>query len=128
MWELVNRERIAGGLTALLADSLLCDLAARKALDMCSEGYFGHRSPTLGCMSDMVRPVYPWFDCVGENIALNFPDDETVHRAWMNSSLHRKNIMCRDYTHFGYNWWRMPDGRRMHVQVFCGRLQFPSLQ
>ncbi|MDW7650216.1 MAG: CAP domain-containing protein [Bacillota bacterium] len=123
MQELVNAERIKKSLPPLILDDELCRLAGLKAMDMCSRGYFGHHSDRLGSMTELVTSKKGNCDRVGENIALNFLDEETVHAAWMSSALHRKNILDRHYRRFGFASAQVPDAGWIYVQVFTGETQ-----
>lgn len=120
MHELVNRERERAGLPPLREDPRLCQLALKKAEDMCRYQYFGHYSPVLGNMTELVLRLLPEYCRCGENIALNFTGEEEVHRAWMNSCLHRRNILDGGFSAFGYGWAELGDGQRVYVQVFGG--------
>jgi len=56
----------------------------------------------------------------GENIARGQPTPEDVHRSWMNSTGHRRNILDRDYGRIGVGYVAC-DGPRRHywTQVFA---------
>lgn len=116
---LVNRERNKAGLAPLRLDAILCVLAGLKARDMQEARYFGHRSDRLGRMSDMAEHLAGIRGRIGENIALNFPDAASVHRAWMCSVLHRNNILDGKYRRFGYGYADLNGERRIWVQVFA---------
>jgi uncharacterized protein YkwD len=120
MQELVNRERCCAGLPPVALDKALCLLSAMKARDMRDNRYFGHRSERLGTMTQMVSQYIGNLPRVGENIGLNFPDEETVHQAWMTSALHRKNILGQNYSRVGYGWADAYGTGRIYVQVFTG--------
>ena len=120
MQELINHERRLAGLGRLELDTDLCELASLKAEDMRSEGYFGHCSKRLGSMTELVEKKMGERKWIGENIACNFPDEETVHQAWMSSPLHRKNILDKNYDCFGFAHTDMGAGR-IYVQIFTGR-------
>lgn len=98
--DLANTNR--GTTLALLTPNPLLEQAAQaKANDMASKGYFAHTSP------DGRSPWY-WFDqagykyaYAGENLAINFTDSTQVNNAWMNSPLHRANILNGNFTEIG---------------------------
>lgn len=99
--ELANQERVVLGLQPLNINQQLVRAAQEKAQDMLNNGYFAHTSPTG------IKPWY-WLDKVGykykaagENLAKDFTDSEFVHRAWMNSSSHRANILKSTYQEIG---------------------------
>ena len=120
MRDLVNGERQQAGLTPVLLDAALCRLADIKAKDMRDNGYFGHRSDGLGTMPELVENLLGNYSRIGENIALNFFDEPSVHQAWMSSALHRKNILDAGYDRFGYGWVELAGAGRIYVQVFTG--------
>lgn len=98
---LTNSDREKNDAPPLKENSLLVKAAEAKAQDMATRGYFAHTSP------DGKTPWY-WLDQVGykysyagENLAVNFFESEDVERAWMNSPLHRANIVKQDYTEIG---------------------------
>lgn len=99
--DLTNQERGTQSLGTLTRSAILDDAAQRKADDMAKNQYFTHYSP------DGVSPWY-WFGQVsydfvyaGENLAIHFTDSDDVIDAWMNSPLHRENIMNGNYTETG---------------------------
>ncbi|MCW3490916.1 CAP domain-containing protein [Dethiobacter alkaliphilus] len=120
MRELINGERRQAGLPPVLLDEALCELAAIKAKDMRDNGYFGHRSDGLGTMPELVEASLGSCSRIGENLAMNFPDESSVHRAWMSSAMHRKNILDEGYQRFGFSWVEMGEKGRIYVQVFTG--------
>ena len=98
---LVNKERQQKGLRPLMNNSKLDQTSYMKAQDMVRNDYFAHYSP------QGVSPWY-WFDqagyyyeYAGENLAIDFVDAKTAVAAWMNSPLHRENILNKDYTETG---------------------------
>lgn len=121
MQQLINHERSLAGLDRLELDSDLCELASLKADDMCRNRYFGHCSKRLGSMTELVQKTVGERERIGENIALNFPDEESVHQAWMSSPLHRKNILDKNYDRFGFAHADMGESGRVYVQIFTGR-------
>lgn len=101
---LVNKERIAVGLTSLTMDESLRNVARIKSTDMRTNGYFSHTSPTYGSPFDMMKQFSISYTKAGENIAQGYTTPETVVKGWMNSSGHRKNILDSDFTHIGIGY------------------------
>jgi hypothetical protein len=98
---LANADRAAQGLPAVAEDSLLDQAAQAKANDMAQQGYFAHVSPsgkTPWYWLDQVGYPYTY---AGENLAVDFTDSTDVEQAWMNSPMHRANILKQEYTHVG---------------------------
>lgn len=99
--DLANADRKQEELGTLTTNPLLTAAAQAKANDMAQKGYFAHHSP------EGLTPWH-WFELVGysfthagENLAVNFSDSEDVERAWMNSPLHRANILNGTFTEIG---------------------------
>ncbi|MCL6458891.1 MAG: LysM peptidoglycan-binding domain-containing protein [Gorillibacterium sp.] len=103
--DLVNKERVAAGLSPLKLDQALSDMALVKAKDMYSNNYFDHTSPTYGSPFDMMTRYGIPHSYAGENIAKGQRDPQEVHTAWMNSAGHRANIMNVHYTKIGVAYY-----------------------
>lgn len=89
---LVNVERRKLDLPPLLVDERLRRSARAHSTDMADRGYFSHVAP------DGRDPVNRMRDCghpcpAAENIARGQEDPPAVMRVWMNSPLHRRNIL-----------------------------------
>ena len=98
---LINEQRVQNGLLPLASNAKLDQASYLKAQDMVKNDYFAHYSP------QGVSPWY-WFDqagyyyqYAGENLAIDFVDAKTVTSAWMDSPLHRDNILNKNYTETG---------------------------
>lgn len=98
---MANQERIANGLEPLSLNTQLVEAAQKKALDMLNGNYFAHTSPS---------GLTPWYwlekagyrySAAGENLAKDFVESEYVHSAWMNSLLHKANILNKSYQDIG---------------------------
>lgn len=96
-----NEERAARERPPLRRSEVLDRAATMKAQHMANNEYFAHFSP------DGVSPWH-WFDQAGydfvhagENLAVYFTDSSEIVDAWMNSPLHRANILDRDYQEIG---------------------------
>ncbi len=97
----VNEERKLRDLEVLAENDRLFKAAQEKSEDMINSGYFAHTSP---------GGITPWhwideneYDYIyaGENLAINFSDAESQHKAWMDSPDHRKNIINPNYKEIG---------------------------
>ena len=92
--DLVNAERKAYGLRPLTLDSDLQNDAMLRA----AEGvvYFAHTRPDgSGCWTAGSGYM------AGENLAVGQTSPEMVVDAWMNSDLHRANILHEEYNSIG---------------------------
>jgi hypothetical protein len=99
--DLANKDRANAGQSELVENPKLAEAARLKAEDMASKQYFAHDSP------DGLTPWH-WFAAVdydfayaGENLAVNFSDSEPLQKAWMDSPLHRANILNGQFTEIG---------------------------
>jgi len=99
--DLTNGNRAELGIGQLSVNPLLTVAAQEKANDMARNSYFAHTSP---------GGVAPWhwfevagykFSYAGENLAVNFTDSSAIDVAWMNSPLHRANIVNGNFTEIG---------------------------
>ncbi len=99
--DLANKDRAEENVAVLTVNPVLTEAAQRKANDMALKGYFAHTSP------EGVTPWY-WFKDVnysyiyaGENLAVNFSESVDVHKAWIASPTHKKNILDQRFTEIG---------------------------
>jgi uncharacterized protein YkwD len=99
--DITNENRLAEGLTEVEQNDTLTQAAQLKAEHMADNGYFAHDSP---------GGVTPWhwfeeadygYEHAGENLAVNYSDSQDVVEAWMESRLHRENILEKDFTEIG---------------------------
>jgi len=99
--EAANEARIANGVVPLERHFALDVAAEEKLRDMIRNNYFAHTSP---------NGTDPWFwieknkyDYVaaGENLALGFSTAEDTVQGWLNSKLHRENLLNSRYRHIG---------------------------
>lgn len=99
--DLANEDRADFNLSHLTVNETLVAAAQLKANDMAARGYFAHNTP---------EGLEPWYFFqqagydylyAGENLAINFSDSDAVEKAWMNSPLHRDNILGAQFTEVG---------------------------
>lgn len=109
--DLTNQERAKNGLPALKLDAQLSKAARAKSVDMQTNKYFSHTSPTYGSPFDMMKQFGVSYRGAGENIAMGQRSPQEVVNSWMNSSGHRANILNKSFTHIGVghaengNYW-----------------------
>lgn len=106
---MINSERAAAGLPGLSSSGSLASVAASWSQQMASSGNLAH-NPSL------TSQVSGW-RYIGENVGYG-PDAGTIHRALMNSSAHRANILDSDYTQVGVGVATDGSGRMWVTQVF----------
>lgn len=117
MLTLVNRERTSRGLSPLVMDSSLQDLARSYAKEMFQQGYFSHYDPEGRSPFDRMNEAGTSYVSAGENLALA-PSVDLAHQGLMNSPGHRANILSPNYKKVGIG---VMDGGiygKMFVQEF----------
>ncbi|MFE8703668.1 CAP domain-containing protein [Cytobacillus sp. FJAT-54145] len=101
---LTNEKRKNSGLTPLTLDESLCKAAEKKALDMKQNEYVAHTSPTYGNPTVMLKDLNIPFQFVKENLGAGQQSTEDVFQAWMNSYIHRENLLDKNATHIGIGY------------------------
>lgn len=96
-----NVSRLAYNEAPLIRNYKLDKAANLKGENMAQEGYFSHDSP---------KGITPWhwfqevgytFLYAGENLAINFTESADVHQAWLDSPLHRANLLNVKFNEIG---------------------------
>ena len=119
--DLVNKERINAGYSAVNQDLKLTQLAIIKAKDMVKRNYFEHYSTFYGNPWDLATLFDYEYTSYGENIARNFKTPETTVAAWMASPKHRENILKSTYTYMGIGIEKDKNGKYYVVQHFSSK-------
>lgn len=97
---LINEQRAAAGIPALVANAALARAAVQHSAEMFLKNYFGHIGPTGSTpqirltLYGYIKPNTAW--SIGENIAAgtgSYATPEATVTMWMNSSGHRANIL-----------------------------------
>lgn len=101
MINLTNDSRAEAGLHSLLVNEKLMEAARKKADDMFEFQYFDHNSPSGSTPWDFIRSTGYDYKYAGENLAIDFVTAASAHRALMESSSHRENILSSKYTEIG---------------------------
>jgi uncharacterized protein YkwD len=147
LFNLINQDRAANGLSPLTANPTLFNIARGaphqvcgggltlhgRAQDMIERGYFSHQIPSCNSYVWPVVQAYGiQYTRAGENIAWNTysPQSTSVdaaNTAFMNSAPHRANILG-DYNQVGVGAWAAPgpwsngngtyNGVLMYVEIF----------
>jgi uncharacterized protein YkwD len=124
IFDLINAERQHQGLPALVYNAQLDRMAKIQAENMAYFQKMAHTIPEaqLPTLGDRARYVgYP-FGRLAENVALGYPNAETVVQGWMNSSGHRRNILESSVEETGIGIARSSAGGLYYCQVFGRRL------
>ena len=119
--QLVNEEREKQGLSSLIQDPSLSQLAIIKVQDMLEHEYFDHKSPYYGNPWDMATLYDYEFSSFGENIARYLSTPEEAVKAWMVSDTHRENMLKPTYTHIGVAIKKDDNGRFYYIQLFSSK-------
>lgn len=101
MFNLTNQAREENDLTKLKPSSEL-DLAARMhANDMIANNYFDHTSPFGKKFTNWIIQANYYYQVVGENLAIDFRDAESIQQALMDSPAHQENILNQEFDEIG---------------------------
>jgi uncharacterized protein YkwD len=109
LFDSVNRERTSQGLAPLQWDDHLFKAARKHALLMLNLNMLEHQLPGEPGLEARLAEAGARFAIIAENIAIG-PDPQTVHKGWMNSPGHRKNILDPRLTSSGIAAVRGPGG------------------
>jgi uncharacterized protein YkwD len=121
---LINAERLHRGLPALAYNEQLNEMATIQAKNMARFQKMSHVLPgaNLPTLGDRARHVAYPYGRLAENVALGYPDAETVVQGWMNSKGHRANILNSEVEETGIAIARSSAGGLYYCQVFGRRL------
>jgi len=111
IFAMTNQERQLAGLSPLIAEGTLRDIASEHSTDMIARAFFNNDNPDGRSTADRIALHHRQFiGGVGENIASivnadsSMSDQEVAQRfmtIWMNSPGHRANILGSEFTHLG---------------------------
>jgi hypothetical protein len=94
----INKERATRNLLTLNENSLLRQAAQYKADDMQARHYFAHVDPDGHYIWDKITSLgYSPYVELGENLAVDFYDTQSLVDAWMQSPTHRANILNNSF-------------------------------
>lgn len=120
-----NRSRAAAGLRALRVDSTLTSVARWRSKDMIQRDYFSHDIPGYGNVFKKLDAKGYCYRLAGENIGWNtYPDGDAtaaIHRMFMDSSGHRKNVLGRSWEAIGVGAYKGSDGKKMWTVLFADK-------
>lgn len=91
--KLTNGYRQQAGLQPLHLNSTLTTAAYGHSLDMATQDFFGHVGSNGSTVFNRLNTAGYRYTTAGENIAAGFTTAKSVVQAWMNSPLHRQNIL-----------------------------------
>jgi uncharacterized membrane protein required for colicin V production len=117
MLDLVNEERTAAGLRALIWDDRLLPVARQHSEEMFQLKYFAHQSPVSGTPFERIKSAGIAYSRAGENLAYA-QSVSVAHRGLMQSPGHRENILRSEFTHIAIGVISAGAYGRMFTQVF----------
>lgn len=117
---LTNIERTKQGLATLQLSPQLIQAAQHHAEDMAINNYFSHNALDGSSVGDRVERTGYQYMAVAENIGSGVQTPEQVVQKWMNSPIHRANILNPRLTEIGFGYATNPNShyKRYWVQVF----------
>lgn len=90
----INTERTQRFIPALITNSSLISAATGKANDMMARSYFAHVDSDGNFVWPRIEAAgYTPYLTLGENLAMDFTTAGEMISAWMNSPLHRENLL-----------------------------------
>lgn len=111
--QLINKARRSRGIPVVRRSPALDLLAERHARAMRRSGKLFH--------SRRLSVILPGsWSSWGENVAYG-PTTRTMHRAFMRSPGHRRNILAKRWDQVGIGVVRGRDGQRWETQIFVDR-------
>lgn len=99
---LTNEKRAEQGLSALVLNNVLTDVATQKAQNMFEKNYWAHNAPDGTTPWVFFQRAGYNYLYAGENLAKDFNDSNGVVNAWMASPSHRENMLSNRYTEVGF--------------------------
>lgn len=108
---LVNSQRSAAGLPALVWDNALESAAAVRAQE-CSTS-FSHTRPNGSSWYTVNSKIMG-----GENLAYGYYDANSAVNAWMDSPTHKENILWPEFTKVAISIYAADDGTYYWAQEF----------
>ncbi|MEZ4087511.1 MAG: S-layer homology domain-containing protein [Candidatus Gracilibacteria bacterium] len=114
--KLINEERSRHGLSSVIADPDLNQLAQEHSNDMKNRDYFNHIDPDGNTPNDR-RLAHSIPMPVGENLALA-PTTLYTHEGLMRSGIHRNNILNPDWAKVGIGIAVNNNGSLLTTQEF----------
>lgn len=127
VFTLTNQSRAEEGLEPLVLNSALIESAQLKADDMIEKGYFSHYTPEGNPPWFFIDENKYSYEVAGENLAMNFTAANTVHKAFLASPSHKKNILDSRFEEVGFAIANGEiEGKQTQVLVeFFGKPQAP---
>ena len=115
----VNAVRRERGLSPLMTDAALSDIARRHSCDMAERGFFEHTAPDGASMVERLKQAAIRYRAAAENLARIEGRDPAARAVagWLKSRGHRENMLSPRFTTTGVGACRK--GRAVYItQLF----------
>lgn len=124
LFDLLNQERKAKELKPLATNDVLIRLARAHSANMAKHDKMDHVLDEKGPVDRADAIGYPYMR-IGENIAYSDKgfEPDAVHKSWMNSKVHRDNILGPDFAEAGVGVFVDAKGKKWYTQVFGTQLK-----
>jgi uncharacterized protein YkwD len=124
-FELINKERAAKGLDALVWKDDLASVARLHSQNMADGNFFNHRGQDGSMVNDRANSlgIKRW-QAIGENIAFNQGYENPAEFAvecWMESVSHRENLLNKRWQETGIGIAVASNGAYYFTQIFLER-------
>jgi len=102
---MINTARLGNGLPALNANQAINVVAQHRSQDMIERDYLSHQTPEGKNIHTILQEFGVMFAACGENIQCASPpswaNPELFFNSWMDSDLHRANILSGNFSQIG---------------------------
>lgn len=124
VFDLMNAERSAKGLTGLKWSDDVARAARQHSSNMAAEKFFSHRGKDGKMVDDRADLFGIRWASIGENIAFmkgfSEPEKKAI-KTWMDSPPHRRNLLGQQWTESAIGVAQGEDGSYYFTQVFISR-------
>jgi uncharacterized protein YkwD len=114
-----NQAREARNLRSLTLEDRLSKAAQKHAEWMAAHQKMSHTGAGGSNHLDRIKDEGYVTRGSGENIAMGYPNEETVMKGWLNSAGHRANILNTSWRHVGFGLKVDSRGRSWWAAVFA---------
>lgn len=113
----INSARRKEGLSALTLSDKLGTVAQARAVEQAVMGNISHSRPDGSEWYTILAEYHMPATGCGENLAMNYTSASAVVKAWLESSVHKANIMNVHYQYMGIGYYE-ENGNIYWVQLF----------